>query len=57
MGGDSVDFFVSHAGADRAWAEWVAWQLIQTGYSVDVELTLSYGFLFVFGGFGGIAAT
>ncbi len=21
------DFFVSHAGSDRAWAEWVAWQL------------------------------
>jgi hypothetical protein len=25
MGGDRVNFFVSHAGADGAWAEWVAW--------------------------------
>jgi hypothetical protein len=28
VGGDRTDFFVSHAGADRAWAEWVAWQLV-----------------------------
>jgi len=33
MGGDRVDFFVSHAGADRAWAEWVAWQLMDAGAS------------------------
>ena len=32
------DFFVSHAGADRAWAEWVAWQLEQAGYSVELDL-------------------
>src|SRR5260370_37032716 len=38
MGGDLVDFFVSHAGADRAWAEWVAWQLIQAGYSVELDV-------------------
>src|SRR6516225_8062959 len=25
-GWERKDFFVSHAGADRAWAEWVAWQ-------------------------------
>ncbi len=38
MGGDRVDFFVSHAGADRAWAEWVAWQLIDAGYTVELDV-------------------
>ena len=38
MGGDRKDFFVSHAGADRAWAEWVAWQLEQAGYSVELDV-------------------
>ena len=33
MVGDRADFFVSHAGADRAWAEWVAWQLTEAGYT------------------------
>ena len=37
MGGDRVDFFVSHAGADRAWAEWVAWQLTDAGYTVELD--------------------
>src|SRR5260370_32872651 len=37
MGGDRVDFFVSHAGRDGAWAEWVAWQLIDAGYSVELD--------------------
>jgi tetratricopeptide (TPR) repeat protein len=32
------DFFVSHAGPDRAWAEWVAWQLEQAGYSVELDV-------------------
>src|SRR5262249_55146226 len=32
-----VDFFVSHAGRDRAWAEWVAWQLREAGYTVEVD--------------------
>ena len=32
-GWGSDDFFVSHAGADRAWAEWVAWQLTEAGYT------------------------
>jgi tetratricopeptide (TPR) repeat protein len=36
--GDHADFFVSHAGADRAWAEWVAWQLEQAGYSVELDV-------------------
>ena len=38
MAGDRVDFFVSHAGADRAWAEWVAWQLMDAGYSVELDV-------------------
>jgi hypothetical protein len=38
MGGERIDFFVSHAGADRAWAEWVAWQLIDAGYSVELDV-------------------
>ncbi|MGH3802197.1 MAG: toll/interleukin-1 receptor domain-containing protein [Pseudonocardiaceae bacterium] len=29
-----VDFFVSHAGRDQAWAEWVAWHLQEAGYTV-----------------------
>jgi hypothetical protein len=38
MGGNGIDFFVSHAGADAAWAEWVAWQLIDAGYSVELDV-------------------
>jgi tetratricopeptide (TPR) repeat protein len=38
VGGDRVDFFVSHAGADRAWAEWVAWQLAAAGYTVELDV-------------------
>ena len=30
--------FVSHAGRDRAWAEWVAWQLNAAGYDVEIDL-------------------
>ena len=38
MGGDGKDFFVSHAGADRAWAEWVAWELAEAGYTVELDV-------------------
>lgn len=38
MGGVRTDFFISHAGADRGWAEWVAWQLRDTGYSVELDV-------------------
>ena len=38
MAGDRVDFFVSHAGADRAWAEWVAWQRTDAGYTVELDV-------------------
>jgi hypothetical protein len=29
--------FVSHAGRDLAWAEWVAWQLRDSGYHVELD--------------------
>jgi tetratricopeptide (TPR) repeat protein len=32
-----VDFFVSHAGRDEAWAEWVAWHLLDAGYTVELD--------------------
>ena len=32
-----VDVFVSHAGRDRPWAEWVAWQLDLAGLSVELD--------------------
>jgi TIR domain-containing protein len=38
MVGERSDFFVSHAGADRAWAEWVAWQLTEAGYEVQLDV-------------------
>jgi hypothetical protein len=33
----AADLFVSYAGANRAWAEWVAWQLEQAGYQVIIK--------------------
>ncbi|MDQ0605325.1 hypothetical protein QF037_009670 [Streptomyces canus] len=30
-------WFISHAGADRAWAEWVGWQLLDAGYQVELD--------------------
>jgi hypothetical protein len=35
---DQFDFFISYASADRAWAEWVAWQLIEAGYTVELDV-------------------
>ncbi len=31
------DFFVSYNGADRAWAEWIAWTLEEAGFSVVIQ--------------------
>lgn len=31
------DFFVSYAREDEAWAQWIAWQLEDVGYSVVVQ--------------------
>jgi hypothetical protein len=32
----AADYLVSYASADRAWAEWIAWQLEAEGYMVVV---------------------
>src|SRR3712207_3979757 len=36
--GRGTDFFISHAGRDTGWAEWLAWQLQQAGYSVELDV-------------------
>ncbi len=36
-GGDTVRYFISHAGSDTAWAEWVAGQLLQAGLDVELD--------------------
>ncbi len=36
----AADFFVSYTSADRAWAEWIAWQLEAEGYTVIVQAGL-----------------
>jgi tetratricopeptide (TPR) repeat protein len=35
--GQPADFFVSYTSADRAWAEWIAWQLEAERYAVVVQ--------------------
>ncbi|SNX88591.1 TIR domain-containing protein [Streptomyces sp. TLI_55] len=30
-------WFISHAGADQAWAEWIAWQLLDAGLEVELD--------------------
>src|SRR4249919_353427 len=30
-------FFISYTGADKAWAEWIAWQLEAAGHSVVLQ--------------------
>ncbi|MFF3324545.1 FxSxx-COOH system tetratricopeptide repeat protein, partial [Streptomyces sp. NPDC002889] len=35
-GSDSI--FISHAGPDRQWAEWVAWRLEEAGHSVELDV-------------------
>ncbi|MFF7452559.1 MULTISPECIES: FxSxx-COOH system tetratricopeptide repeat protein [unclassified Streptomyces] len=30
-------WFISHAGADRAWAEWVGWQLLDAGHDIELD--------------------
>ncbi|MDX3247069.1 toll/interleukin-1 receptor domain-containing protein, partial [Streptomyces sp. ME18-1-4] len=38
LGGNrEMTLFISHAGADRAWAEWVAWQLEDAGYTTELD--------------------
>lgn len=31
------DFFISYNKADRPWAEWIAWQLEEAGYSIIIQ--------------------
>src|SRR3954462_236073 len=38
MSSRGTDFFISHAGRDTAWAEWLAWQLQQAGYTVELDV-------------------
>ena len=38
MSGQRIDFFISHAGRDTAWAEWLAWQLQESGYRVELDV-------------------
>jgi hypothetical protein len=33
-----TDFFISHAGRDTGWAEWLAWQLQQAGYTFELDV-------------------
>jgi tetratricopeptide (TPR) repeat protein len=35
--GQAADFFVSYTSTDRAWAEWIAWQLEADGYQVVIQ--------------------
>jgi tetratricopeptide (TPR) repeat protein len=34
---DRCDFFISYTGVDTAWAEWIAWQLKEAGYTVTIQ--------------------
>jgi tetratricopeptide (TPR) repeat protein len=34
---DRRDFFVSYTASDAGWAEWIAWQLREAGYSVFLQ--------------------
>ncbi|MET8760861.1 FxSxx-COOH system tetratricopeptide repeat protein [Lentzea sp. NPDC004782] len=36
-GDDAWDFFVSYTGADRTWAEWIAWELEAQGHLVLIQ--------------------
>src|SRR3712207_4791178 len=38
VSGGRIDFFISHAGRDTGWAEWLAWQLEQAGYRVELAV-------------------
>ena len=37
MASDKIDFFISYTAADRAWAEWIAWQLEDADYSTVLQ--------------------
>ena len=31
------DFFISYNSADKGWAEWIAWQLEEAGYTTILQ--------------------
>lgn len=31
------DFFISYNSADQQWAEWIAWQLEEAGYKIEIQ--------------------
>jgi hypothetical protein len=33
----SKDFFISYTKLDLHWAEWIAWQLEEAGYSIEIQ--------------------
>jgi hypothetical protein len=37
-GTDETDFFISHAGPDAEWASWIGQQLVEAGYSVELDV-------------------
>ncbi len=37
VGGVRLDFFMSYTQADRAWAEWIAWELHAVAYRVLLQ--------------------
>jgi TIR domain-containing protein/effector-associated domain 7 (EAD7)-containing protein len=37
MGEDLIDFFISYTKSDQAWAEWIAWELKQSGYQLLIQ--------------------
>ncbi|MFC8347353.1 FxSxx-COOH system tetratricopeptide repeat protein [Streptomyces sp. NPDC057280] len=37
-GGDQERVFISYAGSDRDWAEWVAWHLQEAGFEVELDV-------------------
>ncbi len=38
MAEQQKDFFISYNGKDKDWAEWIAWQLEEAGYSVIIQV-------------------
>ena len=34
---DLIDFFISYNKADRQWAEWIAWELEEAGYTMVLQ--------------------
>jgi hypothetical protein len=37
VGQERRDFFISYTSADRAWVEWIAWELEAAGYRTLIQ--------------------